>query len=68
MPASALLAFYRDADDNPIVSILEPWSREETGGAGGGVMTQTFVWTERYLDCGLERLPWPVVLLFIDVR
>jgi hypothetical protein len=68
MPASALLAFYRDADGNPIVSILRPRTRDQTGGTGGGAMQQTFVWTERYLDCGLEKLPWPVVLLFIDVR
>ena len=68
LPASVLLAFYHDADGNPIVSILRPRTRDQTGGKGGGAMTQTFVWNERYLDCGLEKLPWPVDLLFIDVR
>jgi hypothetical protein len=50
-----------------IISILRLKYREETGGAGGGVMFQTFTWTERRL-CDFERLPWPVYLYFLDIR
>jgi len=56
--------------DHPeIVSILEPKTRQETGFLmGGGNMYQTFKWSERQLSCGLQKLPWPVYLLFIDIQ
>ena len=59
---------YRDQRDRPIVALLRPLRREQTGGQGGGAMQQTFFWSERYLSCGLQMLPWPVVLLFTDVQ
>ncbi|MFZ2097120.1 MAG: hypothetical protein WAV05_10825, partial [Anaerolineales bacterium] len=68
LPASVLLAFYHDSEGNPIVSILQRRTLDQTGGSGGGAMTQTFVWTERNLDCGLENLRWPAILQFIDIR
>jgi len=52
-----------------IVSILEPRTRGETGFLmGGGNMNQTFRWTEKRLDCGFEKFPWPVYLPLIDIR
>ncbi len=68
MPAMIIIATFHDKDGNQIVSLLEPRSRFRTGGSGGGIMRQTFIWTERYLDCGLENHPWPKVLDIIDVR
>jgi RHS repeat-associated protein len=68
VPASFVLATFRDNYGNPIVSLLKPLTRHQTGGLGGGIMEQVFSWSERYLTCGLERLPWPDVLDFIDVR
>ena len=56
-------------DHTEIVSILEPRTRQETGFLmGGGNMYQTFKWSEQHLDCGLQKLPWPVYLLFLDIR
>jgi RHS repeat-associated protein len=52
-----------------IVSILAPRSRSETGLLmGGGNMYQTFKWSERLLDCGLQKLPWPVYQSLLDIR
>jgi len=43
----------------PIKSILEPKTRDRTGGflgmEGGGNMEQTFRWRERYFRCGLPH-------------
>ena len=56
-------------DHTEIVSILEPRTRQETGFfMGGGNMYQTFKWSEQHLDCGLQKLPWPIYLLFLDIR
>jgi RHS repeat-associated protein len=68
MPAMSVISTYRDQYGNSIVSLLNPKRRSQTGGLGGGNLEQTFAWTERRLDCGLERLPWPVILELIDVR
>jgi RHS repeat-associated protein len=56
--------------DHPeIVSILESRTRQETGFLmGGGNMYQTFKWSEQHLDCELRKLPWPVYVLFLDIR
>jgi hypothetical protein len=47
----------------PVISILEPRLREETGGfldlEGGGTMEQIFVWQEQYFPCGLPS--WPEI-------
>jgi hypothetical protein len=52
-----------------IVSILDPRTRQETGFLmGGGNMYQTFKWSEQHLDCGLQKLPWPVYLPLLDIR
>ena len=68
MPATLVIATFHDKEGNQIVSLLEPRTRTETKGLGGGSMIQTFTWTEQYLTCGLERKRWPEVLDFIDVR
>jgi hypothetical protein len=64
MEASLILA------GNPkIVSVLKMKTRSETSFLmGGGTMFQTFKWSERYLGCGLENLPWSVRLTMLDVR
>jgi RHS repeat-associated protein len=56
--------------DHPeIVSILSPKARGNTGFMmGGGDMRQTFNWSEQYLNCGLQNLPWPVYLPLLDIR
>ena len=52
-----------------IVSILRMRSRSATGFLmGGGNMWQTFIWSEQYLDCELQKLPWPVYLPLLDIR
>jgi hypothetical protein len=52
-----------------IVSILRRRDRSATGLLmGGGDMRQTFNWSEKHLDCGLEKLPWPVYLPLLDIR
>jgi hypothetical protein len=55
--------------DHPeIVSILRQRNRSATGFLmGGGNMQQTFNWSEKYLDCGLQKLPWPVYLPLLDI-
>ncbi len=56
----------------PIVSILEPKSREETLAAeeeGGGAFTQTFTWTENVLPFEAGDLPfWQEYLPLLDIR
>jgi RHS repeat-associated protein len=60
---------YLIAGNPRIVSILAMQTRSETGFLqGGGTMFQTFTWSERYLGCGFENLPWPVRLTMLDVR
>jgi len=56
--------------NNPgIVSILEPVERSDTPfWMGGGNMLQTFTWSEKNLDCWVQKLPWPVYLLLLDLR
>jgi hypothetical protein len=67
--ALSLLRGPGDPYRGPIVSILRPLTRTQTeGGLGGGVMTQTFMWTERNLDCAIRRLPWHAYLWALDVR
>jgi hypothetical protein len=57
---------------NNVISILRPKSRIETRDwadppEGGGTMRQTFTWYEPFLGCYEWALPWPIVLLFLDV-
>ncbi len=57
---------------NNVISVLRPKSRIETKDwvdppEGGGIMWQTFAWYEPFLGCYEWILPWPVVLLFLDV-
>ena len=57
---------------NPVISVLKPMAREETSdyavpSEGGGNMSQIFTCEEIALDCGEWRLPWPLVLLWIDI-
>jgi RHS repeat-associated protein len=56
--------------DNPeIITILNPVERSNTQlWMGGGNMQQTFTWSEKLLDCGLQKLPWPVYLPFLGIR
>lgn len=52
-----------------IVSILRRRNRAATGFLmGGGNMRQTFNWSEKHLDCGLQKLFWPVYLPLLDIR
>jgi hypothetical protein len=49
-----------------IVSVLKVQRRDQTfNGMGGGILDQTFVWTERNL-CDLY-LVWPQYLRFLDI-
>lgn len=44
--------------DLSVISILAPRTRGLTvGSEGGGTMLQSFVWSEKRLDCSLDRLP-----------
>jgi len=46
---------------NPVISVLEPKSRQETSFlAGGGTMKQTFIWQEQYLRFACEESPLPI--------
>jgi hypothetical protein len=66
---ASMEASYLIAGNPRIVSILAMQTRSETGFLqGGGTMFQTFKWSERYLGCGFENLPWPVRLTMLDVR
>jgi RHS repeat-associated protein len=52
-----------------VIAILEAKTREQTiGSEGGGVMEQTFTWTEEKLGCWQRMFPWPVHLLYLDIR
>ncbi|MBI5876716.1 MAG: RHS repeat-associated core domain-containing protein [Chloroflexi bacterium] len=64
-----LLDNYRDAQGNPIVAILRPKARSETGGLGGGRTTQIFMWSEQYQPC-ITQIYWPfyVWLGLLDIR
>jgi len=54
----------------PVLSILEPKTREETGGflglEGGGEMKQVFVWQEQYFACALPS--WPQIQSELELR
>lgn len=56
----------------PVVSILEPKSREETleaEGEGGGAFIQTFTWTEQVLPYEADDLPfWQEYLPLLNIR
>jgi len=44
--------------DLEVISILAPRTRDQTiGSEGGGQLLQSFVWSERPLDCSVARLP-----------
>jgi len=64
-PALPLIIF-----EPRIVSILEPKYRSDTKDPeGGGMMWQTFSWTERLRGCGAEwKLPPPIVWHFIEIK
>ncbi len=55
----------------PVISVLRAQTRERTRGSiGGGIMEQTFTWSERRLPCPEETFseyPWPVYLEFLDI-
>jgi RHS repeat-associated protein len=52
-----------------VISVLRGQNREETSGSvGGGVMEQTFTWSERRLICPEETLSnWPAYLDLLDI-
>lgn len=54
----------------PVISVLSPKTRDDTKDPeGGGIMLQTFSWTEHLLGCGDEwKLPPPVVWHFIEIE
>ena len=55
-------------ENNPVISVLSPRTREQTSFlTGGGDMVQTFTWFERYDPCVVERYPWPAVLNFLVI-
>lgn len=56
-------------DIYPVISVLEPWTREETGFLmGGGRMEQYFRWCESYLlGCYVENVAWPDVIKCIEI-
>lgn len=56
-----LLRYYRDARGNEIVAILNPKTRDETGGLGGGRTSQIFVWSEQYQPC-ITQVLWPLYI------
>ncbi len=62
-----MMVNYRDDRGNPVVSILRPLTRDETGGAGGGTMRQVFTWSEVDLGCRI-LLPYPYYLPLLDIR
>ena len=57
----------------PIISILAPKTRVETSDwaipfpEGGGVMEQTFSWTEAFIPCEVMKYPYPSYNYFIDL-
>lgn len=57
-------------DPFPVLSILEPRLREETGGfldpEGGGTMEQIFVWQEQCFALGLPS--WPEMQSELELR
>jgi RHS repeat-associated protein len=63
-PLMTIIDFY------PVLSILEPRLREETGGfldlEGGGTMEQIFVWQEQSFACGLPS--WPGIQSELEIR
>jgi RHS repeat-associated protein len=56
-------------DEFPIISILRPKTRDETGGfldlEGGGTMEQTFFWKEQFFGCDLP--PWPAIRSVLEI-
>jgi hypothetical protein len=63
-PLTTIIDFF------PVISILEPKTREETGGfldlKGGGEMQQVFVWQEQYFACELPS--WPEIQSKLELR
>jgi hypothetical protein len=51
-----------------VISILSEKSREQTTGLeGGGNMEQTFVWSEKQLDCTMRMLPPAIYWSLLDI-
>lgn len=67
-PAWWVINTHNDDYRGEIVAILRPVARDFTGpGIGGGNYEQTFMWSEKDINCEIRFLPWPIYLQLLDI-